>query len=254
MGQAGGMPDPGPEGLLTWRHDVSPAAAVGLTGRAGGVSTGPYASLNLAGHVGDDPAAVVENRRRAALAVGVAPDRLVFATQVHGADVVEVTADRPAVPPQADALVTRERGTALGMLVADCTPVMLVAPDEGVVGVAHAGRRGMAAGVAARTVGAMRDLGADRVLAWVGPSICPRCYEVPDLLRAEVAAVAPASFAVSAQGTPALDVAAGVAEQLAAVCDGVTWLHGCSRADPGLYSYRRDPTTGRYAGLAWLTA
>jgi len=237
--------------VFAWRQDDG-AARLAVTDRAGGVSTGPYASLNLATHVGDDPAAVRRNRALLADAVGVGPDRLLFAEQVHGSDVLEVTAPWPGEPPRADALVTREPGLALGVLVADCTPVLLADPAAGVVGVAHAGRRGLVSGVAVRLVEAMRDLGATSVTAWVGPSICPRCYEVPADLRAEVAAGAPAAYAVDVAGRPALDVGAGVAEQLRPLCARVDWRHGCSRADADLYSYRGEQVTGRYAGLAWL--
>lgn len=227
-------------------------ARVGFTGRDGGVSTGPYASLNLGDHVGDDPAAVAENRRRVAAEAGVDP--LVLARQVHGRAVVEVTGSWTGPAPEADALVTRTPGLAVGMLVADCTPVVVVAPDEGVVGVAHAGREGMRQGVAVALVEALRDLGARRLVGRVGPSICPRCYSVPLELREQVAADVPESRAVDRRGGPAIDVAGGVLAQLAPHCDDLLQLPGCSAEDPGLFSHRRDRgTSGRYAGLAWLT-
>ena len=226
-------------------------AGVAFTSREGGVSAPPYDSLNLGDHVGDDPAAVLENRRRVAAAVGARD--LVVASQVHGTDVVEVTGDWPGAPPEADALVTRVPGLALGVLVADCTPVLLAAPAEGVVGVAHAGRKGMAAGVVHALVEAMRDLGARALVGRVGPSICPRCYEVPAALREQVAADVPVARSVTRSGTPSLDVAGGVLEQLAPYCADLRQLPGCTAERPDLFSYRRDGVTGRSAGLVWLT-
>lgn len=235
--------------VLRWREELGPAVLAG-TGRAGGVSEGPYASLDLATHVGDDPAAVARNREIVAAAAGVGS--LVIAAQVHGRAVVEVTGPWDGPEPEADALVTRTPGLALGVLVADCTPVLLAAPDEGVVGVAHAGRRGMALGVALALVDAMRDLGAGRLVARVGPSICARCYEVPLALREQVAAEEPVARSVTRTGTPSLDVAGAVVAQLAGAGVEVREVPGCSQEDDGLYSYRRERTTGRYAGLAWL--
>jgi polyphenol oxidase len=242
--------------VLRWDEAVAGederAVRFAVTDRTGGTSAQPYASLNLGGAVGDDPQAVAGNRARVAAAIGLAPDRLLFARQVHGAGVLRV--DGPwagSQPPEADALVTREPGLALAVLVADCTPVLLADPRAGVVGVAHAGRRGLVAGVVPALVAALRELGAETILARVGPSICGRCYEVPVAMRAEVAAVAPEACAVSRHGNPALDVAAGVVAQLAPHCWDLEWLDGCSVESADLYSYRRDRVTGRYAGIAW---
>lgn len=231
--------------------EVVDGAGFAFTTREGGTSAAPYDSLNLGAHVGDDPAAVLENRRRVALSVGVRD--LVVADQVHGTDVVEVTRDWPGAAPEADALVTRVRGLALGVLVADCTPVLLAAPAEGVAGVAHAGRKGMAAGVVHALVAAMRDLGARSLVGRVGPSICPRCYEVPAELREQVAADVPVARSVTRTGTPALDVAGGVLEQLAPYVTDLRQLPGCTAERADLFSYRRDGVTGRSAGLVWLT-
>jgi YfiH family protein len=222
-----------------------------VTDRSGGVSSGRYAGLNLGAHVGDDPGAVTENRARLAVALGVPADALVVMEQVHGAEVAVVDAV-PAAPPRADAVLTRTPGLALLALVADCTPVLLADPEAGVVGAVHAGRPGLAAGVVPAAVRAMRDLGAGQVDAVVGPSVCGRCYEVPEDLREEVAAGAPESRAVSWSGTPALDVAAGVVAQLAGLGVAVRWLPGCSRERLDLFSFRRDGTTGRCAGVVVL--
>jgi YfiH family protein len=239
--------------VLAWSERLR-GGGFAVTDRAGGHSAGPYAGLNLGDHVGDDPAAVAANRALVAAAVGVAPDHLLIAAQVHGRDVAVVDGPWAGPPPEADALVSRTPGLALAVLVADCTPVLLAAPDEGVVGVAHAGRKGMAGGVVPAAVAGMRDLGAVRVLARVGPSVCGRCYEVPATLRDEVAEAVPEARAVTWRGTPALDVAAGVMAQLAALGVEAQWLPGCSVERDDLYSHRRDGVTGRYAGLAWLDA
>jgi YfiH family protein len=172
--------------------------------------------------------------------------------QVHGAGVAVVDRPGAAEPPEADAIATTVPGLVLVVLVADCTPVMLADPRAGVVGVAHAGRRGLVAGVVPALVSAMRGLGANDLVARVGPSICGRCYEVPIALREEVSASVPEARSVTWQGTPSLDVAAGVVAQLAPHCRELRWLPGCSREDPELFSYRRASVTGRYAGLAWL--
>ena len=235
---------------LALRTERVGRAGFAVTTREGGVSRPPYDGLNLGSHVGDDPAAVQENRGRVAGALGV--DGVVLATQVHGRDVVEVTGPWQGEVPEADALVTRVPGLALAVLVADCTPVLLADPQAGVVGVAHAGRKGMAAGIAPVLVAAMRDLGARSLVGRLGPSVCPRCYEVPVELREQVAAAVPVARSVTRRGTPSLDVAAGVLEQLAPLCDDLAQLDGCTVERPDLYSYRRDGTTGRFAGLAWL--
>ncbi|WP_420813388.1 polyphenol oxidase family protein [Nocardioides albidus] len=175
-----------------------------------------------------------------------------WARQVHGAEVATVgRADDPA--PRADGLVTAERGVALMVRVADCVPVVIADPAAGVVGVAHAGRRGVELGIVPRTVDRMRDLGATRLEAWVGPHICGRCYEVPAALREEVAARVPATYAETSWGTPALDLGAGVGAQLAAAGVTVTTMPGCTLEDRTYHSYRRDgAAAGRFAGLVWL--
>ena len=235
-------------------HDVLGPVGVAFTDRAGGVSTGAFASLNLAARTDDDPAAVAENRRRAVAALTGSPDTPVaLMRQVHGDTVVEVTAARTD-PPEADALVTSQTGVVLVVQAADCVPVLLADPAAGVVGAAHAGRNGLALGVVPRAVELLRELGAARLVAWVGPHVCGGCYEVPAALRDEVAALVPASHAETTWGTPSIDVGAGVRAQLAE--SGVTEVRvvdRCTREDPDLYSYRRDgELSGRLAGLVWV--
>ena len=232
------------------RHDEDLGGVrFAVTDRWGGASTAPYDELDLALHVGDDPSAVATNRARLVAALGV--ERIAWMNQVHGREVALV--GRDADVPTADALVTRERGVALAALVADCTPVLAADPAAGVVGVAHAGRKGLALDVAGAMVDAMRELGAVDITARIGPSICPGCYPVPLELREEVAAVAPAARSTARDGSPALDIVAGVAAQLAEHGVDVQRVDGCPAEDPDLFSYRRDAgRTGRYAGLAWL--
>jgi YfiH family protein len=222
------------------------------TDRYGGVSAPPYDELNLGGHVGDDPPAVTENRSRLAAAIGLPAERLVFMAQVHGADVAVVDGPSGGDPPTADALVTREPGLGLVVQVADCVPVVLAARRSDVVGVAHAGRKGVAGGIVPATVEAMRALGArpDRMVAVVGPAVCGACYEVPAAMADEVAAVVPAARALSREGNPALDLRAAVAAQLAAA--GVRAIEmdpWCTRESADLFSHRRDGITGRFAGV-----
>jgi polyphenol oxidase len=224
-----------------------------VTDRAGGASTGPYEGLNLGLHVGDDERIVADNRARVAARAGVRPDALVFMDQVHGRDVAVIDGPVPADIARVDGVVTRARGLALAVMVADCVPVLLADDEAGVIGAAHAGRAGMALGVVGATVDAMRGVGARRLRAHVGPAICPGCYEVPAALRDEVAALVPQAAARSASGTPAIDVRAGVLAQLAAA--GVTEISfdaRCTRQSPELYSYRRSSVTGRFAGVVVL--
>jgi YfiH family protein len=151
----------------------------GFFTRQGGVSTGAYASLNCSLSGGDDRDAVLENRARALRAVGA--ERLVGLMQVHGTDVVEVSEPwEPGAGPRADAMVTRQPGIGLGVITADCAPVLLADSQAGVVGAAHAGWRGAVGGVIEATVAAMIDLGAQpgRITAAIGPCIAQDSYEV----------------------------------------------------------------------------
>jgi polyphenol oxidase len=175
--------------------------------------------------------------------------------QVHSADVAYVTEPYGAESPRLDAVFTDRPGLALGVLVADCAPVLVADAEAGLVGAAHSGRVGTAAGVVPALVRAMVDQGADagRMTALVGPTACGRCYEVPAEMREEVAAVLPETWSTTRQGTPALDVRAGVAAQLAAAGVADVRHDGrCTIESPELYSYRRERTTGRFAGYIWL--
>ncbi len=234
---------------------VRNGAHFAFTDRWGGVSTVPYGELNLGGAVGDDPQAVRENRSLAARELGLDPADVVWMNQVHGAEVAVVTERQSAgEAPTVDALVT-DRPLALAVLTADCTPVLLADPVAGVAAAAHAGRPGLAAGVVPAAVRAMVARGAsvERIIAATGPAVCGRCYEVPAALRAEVAALVPTAYGETSWGTPALDIPAGVAAQLAAA--GVTEVVRspvCTLESADHYSYRREQRTGRLASYVWL--
>jgi YfiH family protein len=238
--------------VFDWDERHGPAR-LAFTSRHGGVSRPPYDELNLGGHVGDDEAAVEGNRARVADAFGVPRECLLFMNQVHGAGVAVVDGPWPADGelPQVDALVTVNPALALVVLVADCAPVLFVDPTAGVVAAAHAGRAGMAAGVVDAVLDAMTGLGADlaRMRARVGPAICGYCYEVPAPLRADVAAAVPDSVGVTRRGTPSLDVPGGVLAQLAARVPDVAWVGPCTMESARHFSFRRDRTTGRSAGV-----
>ncbi len=226
-----------------------------VTDRRGGRSRAPYDSFNLGDHVGDDPGDVAANRSRVARELGVGEDRLVWMNQVHGADVTVVDGPQDGPVAATDALVTATPGLVLGVLAADCVPVLITDPVAGVVAAVHAGREGLRRGVLPATLSAMASLGARarHVTALLGPAVCGACYEVPQEMQAEVAAVAPAAAVPTRRGTAGLDLRAGLAEVLGRA--GVTEVvHDprCTVEDPQLFSHRRDGVTGRQAGLVWL--
>jgi YfiH family protein len=257
----------------------------GCTGRGGGVSEAAYQTLNLGLHVGDDPQAVRENRRRVAQALGTHPASFAIGHQVHGAGVRVVRqADRgrgaltPADAfPDTDALITRERGIVLAVLVADCVPVILFDPITPAVGVVHAGWKGTVAHVARNAVEAMsREFASDphTLLAGVGPSIGPASYEVSTDVAALAQGEFPGESIVRARGSEhdahnesgnendeqnekhLLDlwgantadlVNAGVPRERIEVAELDTFeLHG------QFFSHRRQAPTGRFMALAML--
>ena len=223
-----------------------------MTTRDGGASSGPYASLNLAMHVGDDEAAVGENRRRLRAALRL-PSELVWLEQVHGTDVAVLPG---LVSGAADAVVSFTPGAVCAVLVADCLPVFLADREGDRVGLAHAGWRGLAAGVVEAAVAAL-DCDPTQLLAWLGPSIGPRAFEVGPEVRESFMTKDPASagdFRRGHDGRFFADLPALARRRLAAC--GVESVHGgdwCTFSDPErFYSYRRDGATGRMAALAWL--
>ena len=175
----------------------------GFFTRQGGTSTGPYASLNCSLNSGDDPDRIARNRARVAATLDVAPAHLLGVTQTHGIEVAVAEHPWPAGQgPRADALVTRTPGLALGIITADCAPILLFDPEAGVCAAAHAGWRGALAGIVEATVAAMAALGADpsRIAAAIGPCIGPDSYEVGDDMRDAVLAADPAAAACFHQG------------------------------------------------------
>jgi polyphenol oxidase len=236
-----------------WPAPATVRAAFSL--RSGGVSAPPYASLNLGAHVGDAPAAVAENRRRvcAALQLPGPPDWL---EQVHGTDVAQLDAVGETHRPQsADAAVTRRPGRVCVMQVADCLPVLFASRDGTAVGAAHAGWRGLAAGVLEATV-ARLGIAPGELLAWLGPCIGARHFEVGSEVRAAFLARdarAEACFSANARGRWQCDLSSLARARLRAVGVDVFGGEWCTFADPArFYSYRRDGRCGRMAALIWL--
>jgi YfiH family protein len=223
----------------------------GFFTRRGGVSVGPYASLNANLSGGDDPAHVSENRARIAGALGLAADRLLGLKQVHGTNVIQVeTPWAVGRGPAADALVTDRPGIGLGVITADCAPVLFHDAAAGVVGAAHAGWRGAAAGVLEATVAAMAALGATHITAVVGPCIGPESYEVGPDLRGAVLPTLPDAAAFFRPGRPPdrfqFDLAGYCLARLraAGIADAHA-LHLDTRTDDTrFYSHRRRTLSG----------
>jgi YfiH family protein len=229
--------------------DLNGARAV-FTTRRGGVSTGPYESLNLGRLTADRPEAVYRNRERLESRVGVP---LAMIRQVHGTSVRRLAGSPPRPPdlPQADGQVTSERGLAPMVLVADCLPIVLA--GRGGVAVLHAGWRGLAGGIVAEGAGALRKLGVQsELLAAIGPGAGPCCYEVGEEVHQAFA-----DYGEAVRRGRNLDLKAIAREQL--VRAGAREVHDIGLCticgDPSLlFSHRRDQgVTGRQAGLAWLS-
>lgn len=249
-GHNGRVTTPTSERLDIIAVDLGPKVRAGFSSRSGGVSTGPYASLNLGDHVGDEVAHVRMNEQILGDWLG-AP--VTTAVQVHGPEVAEVVPDSARC--EADALVTTAAGVGIGVMVADCVPVLLADAGAGVVATAHAGRGGLVAGVVRNAVAAMLERGAhpDAIRAAVGPSICARCYEVQADMRDDVEMAVPGTAGTTSWGTPSVDLAAGVLSQLAAAgLERVQHVDLCTYEDERYFSYRRDGVTGRFAGVIAL--
>jgi YfiH family protein len=221
-----------------------------VTTRAGGASVGPYAGFNLGLRTADDPAAVAANR--AALRALV-PGEPVWLKQVHGSRVVD--ADAPPAAPEADAAVARNPGTVCAVLVADCVPVLLTDRAGSRVGIAHAGWRGLAGGVVENTLREMQRPPAD-LLAFLGPGIGPRAFEVGSDVRDAFVGVDPgaeSAFVAHRPGKWLADLFALARRRLARA--GVSRVFGgglCTWSDPErFFSHRRNPVTGRMAAVIW---
>ena len=204
---------------------------------------------NLALHVGDDRPSVLQRREELDTAAGIVPRSFRYMNQVHGNHVALMGS--AAETPTADAMVSGSQ--PLAVMVADCIPLVLVAESDSgpLFGVVHAGRPGLASGIIPAAVEQLRVAGAKNFRAWLGPSICGACYEVPAALRDDVAAVVPAAWATTSWGTPSLDLPAGAAGQLEAEGAVIEYRGPCTLETESLYSYRRDSRSGRFAGLVW---
>lgn len=246
--------------LASW--PVGPWRALTTT-RTGGVSKGVYQGLNLAAHVGDAREAVARNRRLLSARVG--RPRIQWLDQVHGVGCLQVDMSTATAVPEADAAWTTDSNVALAVLTADCLPVVFAHRDGGVIGVAHAGWRGLVSGVLTNTVYALPGEPGD-YLAWIGPGIGMDAYQVGEEVAAAVSAMSHVGAEANAhlhrgKGHDAtqsekyqLDLAGLAAAQLGNLgvaqvyCDRV-----CTAGDPRFYSYRRDGATGRMATVVWLS-
>lgn len=235
-----------------WPAPASVRAIV--TTRHGGVSAGPYATLNLGAHVGDSPVAVARNR---AILRACLPGEPVWLEQVHGIDVVD--AGVAPAGSRADASVARRAGAVCAVQTADCLPVLFCDDDGQVVAAAHAGWRGLLAGVLEATLARM-DVAPRQVMAWMGPAIGPAAFEVGQEVRDAFAAADrrdASAFAPGARHGKWQADLFQLARQRLARC-GVERVFGggvCTYSDPERYfSYRRDGVTGRFATLVWRCA
>jgi YfiH family protein len=244
-----------------------PGIRHGFLTRRGGVSAGLYASLNCGLGSKDDQSAVVENRSRALRSAGLDPDTLSTAYQVHSAKVAVVGADWDETQrPQVDGLVTQTRGKSLGILTADCVPVLFADPEAGIIGASHAGWKGAIGGVLQETVATMERLGAQRarIQAGIGPAIAQKSYEVgPEFPQAFIDRDRANArfFTTSARCRHFMfDLTGFVAQELKALGLGSVTAAGndtCAEADD-FFSYRRttlakEPDYGRQISVIGLT-
>lgn len=239
-----------------------PGISHGYFGRVGGVSKPPFDTLNCSRSIGDDARAVAQNRAAALSVVG--GERLAVPRQVHGTDILTISQPLPEeAPPEADGVVTSARGIALGILTADCVPVLLADPEARVIGACHAGWRGAVGGVVAATVGAMKGLGAvpSRIQAAIGPAITAENYEVgPDWAAGFLAEDSHfARYISKPRGEREhFDLPGFVLDRLReAGIDNPGRVGGCTYAEPvRYYSHRyathRQEQTGRQVSLICL--
>jgi len=224
----------------------------GFFGRQGGISKKPYDSLNVADHVKDYESDVLKNREILAEHLGMP---LVFIGATHSPNVINVKSEFPEVHPDTDALVTRETNLGLVIMSADCAPIVLVDPIAHVVGVVHAGWQGMLVGVVANAVEGMLDLGAEpeNLKAIIGPTISAKNFIATQERFDEVKDIEPSAAVKLADGQLAVDIRKGVKHQLAQYQIKTTDLNICTFDTAELFSFRRDPVTGRNATVAWLS-
>lgn len=239
-----------------------------VTTRAGGVSTDDYASLNLAFHVGDAPEAVCRNRQLLGQELGYQSARLIAAQQVHGAGIARVEASHTGsgaygwddALPDTDALITTEPNLPLLIQVADCAPLLLVEPEVGAIAVIHAGWRGAVAGIAGKTARALGEqYGADskRILAGIGPCLCPDCLEIGPEVAQEVESVDPQAV-LSGWAKPHLDLRGLLRRDLETAGIPATQIEvmaRCPRCETEtFFSHRgQNGKVGRFGLVAWWT-
>ena len=216
-----------------------------FTKRTGGVSHGAFASLNLGTHVGDELADVLENR--AIVAAKSGPTQ--YMNQVHG-DRIALIEEVTEEVPTADALVTGIPGISLAVMVADCIPLLLVSAES--VAAVHVGRRGLVNEITRKTLSVMRDMGATKISAIIGPAICGSCYEVSQDIYSEVIALHPKAQSQTPQGTFALDLPAALRSVLTGEGVSIIDKFECTVENQDYFSYRRDGVTGRQAGIISL--
>jgi copper oxidase (laccase) domain-containing protein len=255
-----------------WNAEVRPGLRVAFTSVAAG---------NLALHVGEDPDGVRSARRRLEAAMGIPSGTLRFMSQTHSDRVALVSPDAGAAgaghmgwAPDADGMISAGGEDPLAVLVADCVPIVLAdtggvtttdpaaTPEDTAAGlgarataVVHAGRAGVVNGILVKAVALLREQGAREISAWIGPSVCGSCYEVPEDMMHEVSRLVPDAAARTRSGSAALDLPAAVRSQLldagVRLEPVVSGSPLCTMENPDLYSHRREPGAGRIAGLVW---
>ena len=214
-----------------------------FTARSGGVSTGAFSSLNLANHVGDESSSVEKNRE--ILRKSISASQIQFMNQVHG-NHVEVVSDLQRTEPTADAMVTKEKGLALAVMVADCLPILI---DGGsVIGAVHVGRKGMSNKIIKNTVVKMKDSGGEDLKATIGPGICGNCYEVEEAMYKDLIK----NFPSADGGFRKIDIRRESTQQLIGLGVKVENIEICTLEDEKYYSYRRNNQTGRQCGVISL--
>ena len=237
--------------LIVPAWPAPPGVRALATTRCGGVSRAPWHGFNLSVNAGDDPQAVAANRTLLRRELPADP---LWLTQVHGARCVDAALAAPGV--EADACFTRQRGVVCAVLTADCLPVLLCDDQASVVAIAHAGWRGLAAGVIEATVAALGEPGM-RLMAWLGPAIGPQAFEVGDEVReifVDHDAQAAKAFVAAADGKWLCDIHQLARQRLHAIgIRRTTGADSCTLGDAErFFSYRRDGVTGRMASLIWL--
>ena len=240
--------------MLHFASNLDPSIQLAFTSQAEG---------NLALHVNDDPRLVAENRARLEDLIGVRRFSLNFMNQVHSADVREVqpvqrTSWLEPAAPTCDGLLDPTGSLPLAVMVADCLPVLFVGRNslngQTLRAATHAGRRGLLDGILAKTAEVLKAHGADAIEAVIGPSICGRCYEVPENMAQESEQLRTGIRSTTRWGTPGLDLPASAEQELLGLGVDVRQTGVCTLEDENYYSYRRSSSSGRLAGLIWTAA